>query len=208
MPRQDDLVQRIRDSADLIREYEDILRLSTDPQERARARREIRRQRALIKDWLGELQLIAQTLPEDVQQLLAGFENKLAAPSPESARVAESAPGKVAANGDRQDAAAMGEGRLPADAVPSWTRASAGVSIDPRVLLNIVKDRFREQDLREATFYLLEETSAYENLRGETLLERAISLIETLRTRGKANSLVEYIRKFRPDINLQDWGFQ
>jgi hypothetical protein len=55
MKRHHDLEQAIRESYDLIREYESIIRTSDRPEEKLRARRVIREQRALIAEAQSEL---------------------------------------------------------------------------------------------------------------------------------------------------------
>jgi hypothetical protein len=55
MSRRDDLEHSIRESYDLIREYEAIIRTSDRPEEKLRARRVIREQRALIAEAQTEL---------------------------------------------------------------------------------------------------------------------------------------------------------
>jgi hypothetical protein len=53
--RQQDLEDAIRESFDLIREYEAIIRTSDRPEEKARARRILLEQRALVDDYQAEL---------------------------------------------------------------------------------------------------------------------------------------------------------
>jgi hypothetical protein len=71
----DDLENHIRESYKLVREYEDILRFSGDPKERARARRGIDDQRELIKGYLAEYLPLCQHLslapPEDIAEIAA-----------------------------------------------------------------------------------------------------------------------------------------
>jgi hypothetical protein len=55
MSRRDDLESAIQESYELIREYETIIRTSDRPEEKARARRILREQRALIDDYQAEL---------------------------------------------------------------------------------------------------------------------------------------------------------
>jgi Tol biopolymer transport system component len=54
MSRRSDLEQYIRESYSLVREYEEIVRLSADPKERERARRQMEEQWQLIGEWLAE----------------------------------------------------------------------------------------------------------------------------------------------------------
>jgi hypothetical protein len=56
MTRKEDLEEHIRNSHDLIREYEEILRLTSDPKEKARAKRAIKEQRSLVAEHQRELQ--------------------------------------------------------------------------------------------------------------------------------------------------------
>jgi len=55
MTRKEDLETAIQESYELIREYEAIIRTSDRPKEKARARREIEEQQALIKGYQAEL---------------------------------------------------------------------------------------------------------------------------------------------------------
>lgn len=55
MSRQDDLAQSISESRDIIREYEAIIRTSDRPEEKARARRIIQEQQALVQEYQAEL---------------------------------------------------------------------------------------------------------------------------------------------------------
>ena len=69
MSRVTDLERSIRESYSLIREYEDILRLSDRPKERLRARREIEEQWGLVEGYLDEYSALAgDDLPQDVDQ--------------------------------------------------------------------------------------------------------------------------------------------
>jgi hypothetical protein len=65
-----DLEQHIRQSYELIKQYEDIIRLSNKPKEQARSRRVINEQWQLIKHYLAEYILLCENLhlamPEDI----------------------------------------------------------------------------------------------------------------------------------------------
>jgi hypothetical protein len=65
-----DLEQHIRDSYELIKQYEDIIKVSNNPKEQARSRRAINEQWQLIKDYLAEYTLLSNKLhlaiPEDI----------------------------------------------------------------------------------------------------------------------------------------------
>jgi hypothetical protein len=73
MTRKSDLEQHVRESYQLVREYEDILRLSEDPRERARARRAIDEQWALIQGHLAEYvplcERLSLVIPGDVAEI-------------------------------------------------------------------------------------------------------------------------------------------
>jgi hypothetical protein len=72
MSHRTDLEESIRESYDLIREYEDIVRLSDWPNERLRAKREIEKQRGLIERYRSQyLLLAADRIPEDIQEILS-----------------------------------------------------------------------------------------------------------------------------------------
>jgi len=65
--RKDDLEQSIRESEDLINQYQAVIRESSDPKEKARARREIAEQRGLIEEYQAELDVLAlDTKPGEV----------------------------------------------------------------------------------------------------------------------------------------------
>jgi len=84
MSRKTDLEQHIRESYQLIREYEEIQRLSDDPKEQARSRRAIEEQRVLIKGYLAEYvplcERLGLTMPEDIAEMVARFP-RIASPS-------------------------------------------------------------------------------------------------------------------------------
>jgi len=73
MSRKTDLEQHIRESYSLIRQYEDMLRLSADPKEQARSRRGIEEQWELIERYLAEYVLLCErlslTVPEDISEI-------------------------------------------------------------------------------------------------------------------------------------------
>jgi formylglycine-generating enzyme required for sulfatase activity len=70
--RKDDLEQSIRESYEIIREYEAILRMSIRPEEKARATRQIREHWSLIEQYGVEYRLLVEdVLPEDIAQILA-----------------------------------------------------------------------------------------------------------------------------------------
>ncbi len=77
MTRKEALEENIRQSYQLIREYEDIQRLSADPKEKARARRAIEEQWALIQGYLDEYLPICQQrgalLPTDIAEIATRF---------------------------------------------------------------------------------------------------------------------------------------
>lgn len=71
MSRKADLEGNIRASYDLIREYEELLRLSADPKEQARCRHQVAQQQDLVRDYLRELALLGGPLPADIAPLAA-----------------------------------------------------------------------------------------------------------------------------------------
>ena len=77
MSRKADLEQHIRESYSLIRQYEDMLRLSADPKEQARSRRGIEEQWDLIKGYLAEYLPLCERLglgtSEDITTIAAHF---------------------------------------------------------------------------------------------------------------------------------------
>jgi hypothetical protein len=78
MGRKDDLERHIRESHDIVRQYEEIERTSDRPEERARARRNIEGQWELIEGHLAEYRTICQRLgrplAEDVLEIAAALE--------------------------------------------------------------------------------------------------------------------------------------
>jgi energy-coupling factor transporter ATP-binding protein EcfA2 len=70
MSRKDDLERNIRESYDLIRKDEEIIRLSDRPKEQRRARREIEEQWGLIAGYLAEYRgLVRGALPDEIAQI-------------------------------------------------------------------------------------------------------------------------------------------
>jgi hypothetical protein len=85
MSRKIDLEQHIRESYNLIREFEDILRLSDNPKEQARARRTIEEQWELINGYLAEYVPLCKRLrlvmPEDITETAVAAGISLAMPA-------------------------------------------------------------------------------------------------------------------------------
>ena len=74
MSRKDDLERSIRDSYEIIREYEDQIRIASRPEEKARARRAIDEQWTNIEGYLAEyLPLAGGPLSEEIAQIAAHF---------------------------------------------------------------------------------------------------------------------------------------
>jgi hypothetical protein len=81
MSRKTDLERHIRESYDLIREYEAILQTSSDPKEKARTRRDMKEQWALIEGYLADYRPLAGgALPEAIAQIAAHFSSRLGGP--------------------------------------------------------------------------------------------------------------------------------
>ena len=80
MTRKSDLEAHIRQSYQLVCEYEDIERLSEDPKERARAQRAIDEQWALLRGYLAEYVPLCERLnlamSEDITEIAITAENK------------------------------------------------------------------------------------------------------------------------------------
>jgi len=75
MSRKDDLERHIRQSYAIIREYEDIVRTSGQPEEGVRAQRQIDRQWGLIKDYLEEYSSLVDTpFPPDIAEIDKHFD--------------------------------------------------------------------------------------------------------------------------------------
>lgn len=77
MPRKDDLERHIRESYKLIREYEDIRRLSDEPKEQVRSQRAIEEQWNLVKGFLEEYlplcKRLEASIPTDLVEIAARF---------------------------------------------------------------------------------------------------------------------------------------
>ncbi len=74
MSNKTDLERSIRESYSLIREYEDIIRLSDRPKEKLRAKGELEEQWRLIEGYLDEyLVLAGEEIPEDIRQIVTHF---------------------------------------------------------------------------------------------------------------------------------------
>jgi hypothetical protein len=73
MGRKQDLETKIRQSQALIQKYEDIVQTSSDPKEKARARREIDEQWGFIKGYLAEYvplcERLSLAMPEDIAEI-------------------------------------------------------------------------------------------------------------------------------------------
>ena len=87
MTRRFDLEAHIRESYQLVLEYEEIVRLSEDPKERARARHSIEEQQGLVRDYLVEYAPLCERLgsavPEDIVEIAATFDVPLS-PAPQA----------------------------------------------------------------------------------------------------------------------------
>lgn len=102
MGRRDDLEAQLRDCAAIIREYEELLRLSDDPKEQRRARRSIQSQQAFLDDQAREYVALCRrsgSLPAlDLRDLLADIEGlAVIEGSAESAKQAPPAQVRVSA---------------------------------------------------------------------------------------------------------------
>lgn len=79
MTRKEDLEGHIRDSYNLILEYEEILRTSDRPKEKARARRNIEEQWELVEEYLDEYlslcQRMGSPIASDIREIAVRFEN-------------------------------------------------------------------------------------------------------------------------------------
>ena len=76
-PRLGDLQVFIGESYALVKEYEDVIRSTSDPKEMARARRAISQQQQLIKEYLDEYVSLANeqgvSVPMDIEQIAEYF---------------------------------------------------------------------------------------------------------------------------------------
>lgn len=79
MTRKEDLEGHIRDSYNLILKYEEILRTSDRPKEKARARRNIEEQWELVEEYLDEYlslcQRMGSLIASDIYEIAVRFEN-------------------------------------------------------------------------------------------------------------------------------------
>lgn len=87
MSRKTDLEHHLRESYALIREYEAIVQTSSEPKEKARSRRAIEEQWALVEGYLAEYRHLAgDAWPADVAEMAAHFaESSRSAPATPSA---------------------------------------------------------------------------------------------------------------------------
>lgn len=103
MSRKTDLETHIRESYDLIRQYEEVVQVSENPNEKKRAEREMTRQRQLINGYLAEYgRIIAgskDTVPEDIGEVATalGVTLPVAPKTPEQATAAQKTEEHIAA---------------------------------------------------------------------------------------------------------------
>jgi hypothetical protein len=67
-------------------------------------------------------------------------------------------------------------------------------------LLNVLQERFNEEELRDLVFRVFGTGNHY--LAGNTLGEKAISLLEFLERHERTDDLINYINEKRQDIKL------
>ncbi len=147
MSRKTDLEHHIRESYSLIREYEGIIRTSGRPEEKARARRVIGEQWALIEGYVGEYcRLAGDALPADVAEIAARFAGD-GEPAPTSAPpAAPSAPPggtSYTIHIDHAESLAIGDGarvERPEPATAAAPPAPPGVSVS--LLTRVVPTAF------------------------------------------------------------------
>jgi hypothetical protein len=113
MSRKGDLERGIRESYDIIRQYEAQIRTSDRPEEKARARRLIKEQWALIAGYLDDYRPLCDgSLPDDLAQIAAtvpGARGTAAAAAPAGQEVPTAGP-KYTVHIDRADGIAIGDG--------------------------------------------------------------------------------------------------
>jgi len=73
MARKDDLENSIRESYDIIRDYEAIVHTSERPEEKARARRVVREQWTNVEKYLAEYYRVTINVADDIAQIAARF---------------------------------------------------------------------------------------------------------------------------------------
>lgn len=87
MSRKTDLEHHIRAAYDLIQEFEEIIQLSGNPKEKARARRAIKEQQEFVEGYLEEYVSLcgklARPIPEDIAEIAAAYDISLP-PTPSS----------------------------------------------------------------------------------------------------------------------------
>jgi len=89
MSRKEDLEQLIRDSYDIIHQYEEIVQTSERPEEKARAQREIKEQRELATGYLAEYQALCQRLGRPLAGDILEIVDAAPGPGPGCARERE-----------------------------------------------------------------------------------------------------------------------
>ncbi len=153
MTRKQDLEGHIRDSYSLIRKYEETLRLSDRPKEKARSRRAIEEQWALIQGYLNEyLPLCRRTgapLPADVRDIAARFEDvsdgEILSEGAESASTSRSPGTTYVTYIDHAEGLAIGDGAQVVRSEPGLPEAPAPPGVDVALLTEIVPTAYCHQ---------------------------------------------------------------
>ena len=123
MSRRTDLEKSIRASYALIRQYEDIVRLTDDPKKEERSQKDIDKQWKLIRGALDECERLGGPLSPDLAEIAAHF----AAPAEVTPAIAAPAASKYQIHIDQATGLAIGDG-------PQVGDVEAGEGIATRVL--------------------------------------------------------------------------
>ena len=188
MSRQQDLERSIRESYDIIRQYEAVIRTSGRPEEKLRARRVIDEQWALIEGYLAQYRpLCGGVLPDDMAQLAAAAPGaEPAAPSTKYDVHIDHAEGIAIGDGARVMGAGSGTGpaRMPLAPDTAAIRALLTAALTDEALTALCYDYFRP---------------VYENLAtGMSKGQKIHRLIEHCEKYDKLDHLLAQVRERNP----------
>jgi hypothetical protein len=228
MSRKTDLERHIRESYELIREYQAITQVSDDPREKRRSQRAIDEQWTLIKSWLEEYLSLCQhlnlTIPTDIQEIATFFPEQanLLQPSILSSSISETVASlERQLSLARQTLATYEEqaAQYGLD-VPSSLQVGLTGQREKVVTLERQLSALKASDVSETTslpdlaslhraitsHFDREELRTlcfelrvdYDNLRGEGKAAKARELVSYLQRQGQLDKLVAYLRQARP----------
>lgn len=153
MARRKDLEGHIRESYNLICEYEEIMRTSDRPKEKARARRNIEEQWNLIEEYLGEYLALCQhgdsPIPSHIREIAARFEavgdEQVLSEGVESPSGSQSQGATYVTHIDHAEGIAIGNGAQVVHQKPPTPQAAAPAGVRVTLLTEIVPTAFCHQ---------------------------------------------------------------